>query len=270
MEPDKQQKVLIGALALLLKPLVRLLIRKHLAFPVMRDLLKQLYVEQAGELIEQDGEPPSYSRLFILTGIHRKDIKRLSETPECEQSLADNRSLGGQLIANWLAQPAYLDQQGQPRALPFSGDDQAPGFKQLVTAASKDIRPRAMLDEWLRQGIVRQQDGAIVLNRKAFVPGKDFDRLCDYFGHHIHDHLASISHNLLDEGDPMFERSVYYGRLTPASINILKQQARQQGDELLQHLNQSAMQLYQQDKDDPAATQRFRMGCYWYDEETSS
>ena len=79
--------------------------------------------------------------------------------------------------------------------------------------------------------------------------------------------MAAISHNMLDDMEPMFERSLYYGRLTPESIETLKQQAEIQGDELLQNLNLSANRLYQQDKDKPGATQRFRLGCYWFNEE---
>ncbi|MDJ0833956.1 MAG: DUF6502 family protein [Gammaproteobacteria bacterium] len=267
---NKKQATLIAALQLLLKPLIKLMIRQHLTFPMLRELLKKVYLEQATELIERDGESANFSRLFILTGVHRKDIKRLSETATDESAPSDNRSLGAQLIANWLALPEYRDEQGQPRPLAFNGNEKQPGFEQLVSQVSKDIRPRAMLDEWTRQGIVSRQDQDIVLNQTAFVPSDDFNRLCDYFGTHIHDHLAAISHNLSHDAEPMFERSVYYGRLTPQSIASLKQQAETQGDELLQQLNMTANKLYRQDKDNPEATQRFRMGCYWYDEEKSS
>ena len=149
----------------------------------------------------------------------------------------------------------------------LNGTEDAPGFDQLVSEISKDIRPRAVLDEWLRQEIITQQDDLIALNQDALVPDKDFDKMCDYFGKHIHDHLASSIHNLLGDGESMFERSVYYKRLTPESIEQLKQMATEQGDQLLQNLNQQAIQLYERERDDPAAIHRFRMGCYWYDEE---
>ena len=267
---NQKQTALVRALQLLLKPLVKLMIRQHLTFPILRELLKQVYVEQAMELIERDGETTSFSRLFILTGIHRKDIKRITETPTDHSSQTEIRSLSAQLIANWLALPEFLDEVGKPRALAFNGSDKSAGFEQLVSAVSKDIRPRAMLDEWIRQGVVTRYEDQIVLNQGAFIPNDDFDRLCDYFGAHIHDHMASISHNLVDDGEPMFERSVYYGRLTSPSIATLKQQAETQGEVLLQNLNMTANKLYQQDKNNPEATQRFRLGCYWYDEEKLS
>lgn len=267
LDHEQTHKAISKALKFLLKPLVRLLIRQQLTFPFVRDLLKQVYVEQAAELIKQDGQSVNFSRLFILTGVHRKDIKRLTEQADEEVSDAENRSLGGMLIARWLGLRQYQTDQGGPRDLALNGSEQEPGFEQLVSEVSKDIRPRAMLDEWLRQGIVTQQDEHIVLNQQAFIPSQDFEQLSDYFGKHIHDHLAASIHNLMDDGEPMFERSVYYPRLTPQSIELLKQQAQQEAGQLLQNLNQQALQLYVQDQHDPSATQRFRLGCYWYDEE---
>lgn len=261
---------IVKALRLLLKPLVRLLIRQQLSFTYIRELLKQLYVEQASELIVQDGQQVNFSRLFILTGVHRKDIKRLSEQALDEPDTADNRSLGGMLIARWLGLPKYLTAEGKPRKLPFNGSEQEPGFEQLLSEVSKDIRPRALLDEWLRQGIVSQQQDLIVLNQSAFVPSQDFTQMSDFFGKQVHDHIAASVHNLMEDGEPMLERSVYYGGLTPESIDQLKQMAETQAAELLQDLNQQALQLYVQDKDNPAATGRFRLGCYWYDEEKQS
>ncbi len=261
---------IVKALRLLLKPLVRLLIRQQLSFPFVRELLKQLYVEQAAELIEQDGQSVNFSRLFILSGVHRKDIKRLTDQADDEAETSENRSLGGMLIARWLGLPQYQTTEGKPRKLPFNGTQQEPGFEQLLSEVSKDIRPRALLDEWLRQGIVSQHQDLIELNTAAFIPTQDFAQMSDFFGKQLHDHLAASVHNLMDDGEPMLERSVYYAHLTPESIAQLKQLAEIQADELLQDLNQRALELYVQDKDNPAATGRFRLGCYWYDEEKPS
>jgi hypothetical protein len=166
--------------------------------------------------------------------------------------------------------PQYLESSGKPRNLKFSGTDEEPGFEQLVIELSKDIRPRAMLDEWLRQGLVKQEDDLISLNQEAFIPGDDFSKLSDYLGKQIHDHLASAVHNLMSDGEPKFERSVYYRNLSAESVNQLHQAARQKGAELLQNLNQQAIQLYEQDRNAEDATHRFRLGCYWYDGKTES
>ena len=261
---------LLKAVRGLLSPLARLLIQHHITFPAMRELLKTVYVETAARMIRDDGEEPSNSRLFILTGVHRKDIKRLLEAPPNGPTATFGASLGGEIIARWCARDEFIDERGQPRPLLRTGTPDEPGFEQLVTQASKDIRPRAILDEWLRQGLVSIDNERVRLNEQAFVPGDDFDTLCYYLQRNIHDHLAAATHNLRGNGDPMLERSVYYGHLSAESIQQLRAHAYSRSIDLLSELNRMAMRLHEQDQQNPAARHRFRYGCYWHEQEKSS
>lgn len=68
---QKTQGALIKAVRLLLQPLVKLLIQHHVTFPQMREVLKELYIEAAREIIQADGQKDNYSRLYVLTGVHR-------------------------------------------------------------------------------------------------------------------------------------------------------------------------------------------------------
>jgi hypothetical protein len=266
----KIQGALIKAVKLLLHPLVKLLVHHHVTFPQLRELLKDIYIEAAGEIIEGDGQEVNDSRIYILTGIHRKDIKRLREMNADQASATANLSLGGSLIARWTALPEYLNEDGIPRRLKKTGDAQEPGFDQLVTSVSKDIRPRAVLDEWVRQKIVSLEDDFVVLNQSAFVPAENFEQLCYYLGHNLHDHIATTTDNLLHQGEPLLERSVYYAKLTQESIEKLHQAANAGAMKLLTDINKEAMTLYNKDKSSKQATYRFRLGCYWYQQEVKS
>lgn len=267
---EKMQGGLIKAVKLLLHPLVKLLIHHQVTFPQLRDLLKDIYIEAAGELIEGDGQEVNYSRIYILTGVHRKDIKRLREMELDQSSAPANLSLGGALISRWTALPEYLTEDGLPRRLRKTGNEQEPGFDQLVTSVSKDIRPRAMLDEWIRQKIVSLEDDLVVLNQSAFVPAQNFEQLCYYLGHNLHDHIATTTDNLLRHGEPMLERSVYYAKLTPESVEKLHQAADVQAMKMLTDINKKAMSLHNKDKSSKQATCRFRLGCYWHQQEVKS
>jgi hypothetical protein len=264
------QGTLIKALKLFLHPLIKLLIHHNVTFPQLRELLKDIYIEAAGEIIEDDGQEVNYSRIYMLTGVHRKDIKRLRETNADQSSATTNLSLGGALIARWTALPEYLTDDGSPRRLKKTGNKQEPGFDQLVTSVSKDIRPRAVLDEWIRQKIVTLEDDLVVLNQSAFVPAQNFEQLCYYLGHNLHDHIATATDNLLHHGEPMLERSVYYARLTQASVEKLHQAADAQAMKMLTDINKKAMALHNKDKFNQQATHRFRLGCYWHQQEVKS
>jgi hypothetical protein len=266
----KTRHTLIRALKGILRPLVRLLIQHQITFPALRELLKEVYVEVANEIIQRDGEAANNSRIYILTGVHRKDIKRIFEQQPEDNAPPADLSLGGAVIASWTAKGEYLDEQGMPRALKKSGNDDEPGFEQLVASVSKDVRPRALLDEWLRQGLIKLQQDQLVLNEKAFIPSEDFEKLCFYLERNIGDHLASATHNLLKEGEPMLERSVYYGKLTAESVQQLRKQADEMAMNMLSEINQQAMRLLQADSNKANTNSRFTLGCYWHEQEKSS
>ena len=262
---NKTQTALIKAVNMLCTPLVRLLIEKGITFPQFRELMKELYVEVADEQFSLDDKKPSDSRIFVLTGIHRKDIKRIRQQSEQDnQQITSSASLSGEIIARWSSMPEYLDDKGKPRPLLKSGKGNDAGFDQLVSSVSKDVRSRVILEEWLRLNIIRLKDDYVVLNKSAFVTNKEFKEMAYYLGHNVHDHMASCVNNILEEDDPMLERSVYYASLTESSINKLKATASKKGNDLLQHLNKQAIKLYDADKDKEDATYRMRLGVYWY------
>ena len=160
--------------------------------------------------------------------------------------------------------PEYLDNKGKPSQLLKNGKGKEAGFDQLVSSVNKDVRPRVILEEWLRLNIVRLKDDYVVLNKSAFVTNKEFKEMAYYLGHNVHDHVASCVNNILEENEPMLERSVYYACLTENSVNKLKTIASKKGNDLLQHLNKQAIKLYDADKHKDDATHRMRLGVYWY------
>ncbi len=262
---NKTQAALVKAINMLCKPLIRLLIEKGITFPQFRELMKELYVEVADEHFSLDDKKPSDSRIFVLTGIHRKDIKRIRQQNEQEtQQITSSASLSGEIIARWSSMPEYLDDKGKPRPLLKTGKGKEAGFDQLVSSVSKDVRSRVILEEWQRLNIVRLKDDYVILSRSAFVTNKEFKEMAYYLGHNVHDHMASCVNNILEEGEPMLERSVYYASLTENSVNKLNAIASKKGNDLLQHLNKQAIKLYDADKHKDDATHRMRLGVYWY------
>lgn len=265
-EYSKTQVALVKAVSMLCRPLIRLLIEKGVTFPQFRELIKELYVEVADVNFALDNKKTSDSRIFVLTGIHRKDIKRIRQqlTQKEDRSVTSSASLSGEIIARWSSMPEFLGDDGKPRRLLKSEKDNTPGFDQLVSRVNKDVRPRVILDEWLRLNIVSLQEDYVVLNQAAFVTNKEFNEMAYYLGHNVHDHLASCVNNILLEDKPMLERSVYYASLTETSVNKLRAFASEQGNELLQQINKRAIKLYDADKLKKDANYRMRLGVYWY------
>jgi hypothetical protein len=218
--PGEPPRALTQAIVRLLRPLVRVLIAHGVTFPMLAKLLKDIYVGVAEEAFPLSGKVQTDSRLSLLTGVHRKDVRALRGRGRATDRPSPVVSRNAQMMALWAGDPNYLDARGRPRALPRTGG--RPSFDSLVESVSKDIRPRVVLDEWQRLGLIRIDEQARVhLNNVAFVPRHEFDDLAYYFGRNLRDHIAASGHNLGGNEPPMLERAVYYEKLTPQSIDEL-------------------------------------------------
>ncbi|MGE3335922.1 MAG: DUF6502 family protein [Rhodospirillaceae bacterium] len=259
-------KPLISALRRLLRPLVRLLIAKGVGLAALMELLKEAYVDVALNEFPVDGKKQTDSRVSLLTGVHRKDVKRLRERPTEKMAVPRSIGLGAQIVSRWLGSKETTDKKGQPLPLPRKTESRGPSFDSLVSGVSKDMRPRALLDEWLRLGVARlDEEGRVVLNRLAFVPEKGFEEKAFYFGRNIHDHLAATAHNLLEEGNPKLERSVHYTGLTDESAAELAEAAERTGMKALLEMNRLALELKEKDEGRATATRRINFGLYFFD-----
>lgn len=264
--------VLVSALKAVLRPLARLLIRERLRFPLVSELLKEVYVEVAEREFPVGGKPQTDSRVTLLTGVHRKDVKRLRERshgPDEDRDLARAAvGLGGELVARWTGDPAYLDAAGRPRPLPrLDRKEGGPSFEALVAGVSTDIRSRAVLDEWLRLGVVSvDDDDRVVLRTEAFIPAKGFEEKAAYLGRNVGDHLAAATHNLAGEGPAFLERSVHYDGISERSARILRDMAERLGMDALQALNRRAYQLAEAEKGKKDAARRINFGVYLFEE----
>jgi hypothetical protein len=244
-------------LTLLLRPLVRLLVRSGMTFPQCAELLRGLYVDVASRDLLDDPRDRTDSRISLLTGVHRKHLRSLRESgvPVHEEPL------NSQIMSRWRGTARFLDPHNQPRRLPrLPQPDDAPSFESLVRSVTTDLRARAVLDEWIRQGIVAlEPDDHVVLRDASFLlrPGQDAAA------------CANVA-RLTDEA-PFLDRSVHYDRLSPASVALLEQEGRAAAKALLVEIDRRALALAEAEDAaglDPAApTRRFNLGVYLYVED---
>jgi uncharacterized small protein (DUF1192 family) len=257
---------LVHALRSLLRPLVRLLLDYRLPFTYVAELLKGAYVEVATRELTLHDRPQTDSRVSLLTGVHRREVKRLrGELPHDEQAMPASVDFGTQLALRWTTEPPYCDPEGQPLPLPRSAaDPEVATFDRLVQSVSKDIRPRAVLDEWLRLGVaVVDTDQRICLRVGGFIPQQGFEEKAFYFGRNLRDHIATAAANLRGELPPRFERSVYYEGLSPESIEELEKRAGQLSMEVLRKINRRAAELKRRDARRKDRSGRMTLGIYF-------
>ena len=268
-ETKNKEMVLAKAISKMLKPLARLLIHQNITYVGLQNLLKRTYVEVAEENCTLVNKRITDSRISLLTGIHRGDVKRIRTEHKNQPTEKELKaSLSSQLMSVWVGHQGYLNDYGEPLDLYRNKADGAPSFEELVLSVSKDKHPRSILDEWLVQNLVEviNQDNVekIRLNKVGYIPEDDFEEKLFFAGKNIGCHLTTVAHNLENLQPTMFDRAVYYNGLTEESVQEIEKVASQRMMELLTEMNQLASQLQEQDSKKVDNRYDIHLGGYFY------
>jgi hypothetical protein len=257
---------LVAALRKILHPLIRLLLAHRLTFPFLSGLLKEIYVEVALGELAREARAQTDSRLSLMTGVHRKDVRRLRSALPFEESVPTTVSRGSQIALRWISERGYQDGDGAPLPLPRTSEDaREPSFNRLVESISKDIRPRAVLDDLLHLGVAQlDAQGRVLLRIEGFVPEEGFDEKAFYFGRSVRDHIASAAHNLLGERPPLFERCVYYEGLTAESVQELEELSGKLAMDVLRAVNRRGAALKRRDAARKERGFRVTLGAFFF------
>jgi hypothetical protein len=261
--------LLVSAIKKILRPLVKLMLSYQITYPYLIGILKSIYVDVAENEFQVDDKRPSDSRINLLTGVHRKDVKRLRAEGSQKFEIPENISIGAQLVGEWLGSKEFIDSKGKPRTLPLKpGAGKDISFDTLVRKVCKqDIRPRVILDEWLRLGIAHIENDEVVLNTGAFTPDKGFDEKAFFFGKNLQDHISAGSENLSGSRAPYFDRSVYYDNLSETSVQELEELANYLGMQALTEMNKEALSRQRGDKGQSQSKFRINFGVFNYSTE---
>ena len=255
-----------AALADLLAPLTRAMIARGMTFAAAQEAMKRALLQAA---IESEGDGVSDSRISVMTGLHRKDVKRLraDALPDHSRKTVNRAAL---VIGFWRTAPDFLDDAGGPRELPRETDADGPGFNDLVRLARLDVAPGTMLATFLDQGSVTEtEDGRYRLRADALIPAANSEELIAAYRATLSTHMQAATQNLLAGAGDLrnFDRVVRYSHLSDPAIAELSRMARDGAQKLLQEINARARELQDRDaKPDPARSPapsgRFAVGAY--------
>lgn len=264
------QSAMKAALLAVLRPLVRYLVGQGCTYGTLVDLLKMVYV---GEAIRHygapGGRPLTDSRLTLMTGIHRKEVKRLRELlagSGMDSVLRADASVASKVVALWVSRPEYRGADQRPFALPMRAE-QEPDFETLTRLAKADMRPRAILDELVRVGVARvdPEDGRIRLLRMAYVSDIEEDKLA-FLGQNVGDHLQSAVHNL-EHSPPFIERALFFDALPASVLDEVRPKLEQLGADALSQAH-AQINLAETTGKRPASSEqrRMRFGVYYFED----
>jgi Family of unknown function (DUF6502) len=248
-----------------LRPLVGLLVRQGVHYPAVAAALKPLFLEAAQHELARHGKPATDSALSLMSGVHRRDVRTLTREHIARSATApQSMSLSSEVVAQWMANPK-LAPKARPKVLPRHG--QTDSFDALVASVSRDVRPRAVLDEMLRLGVAQEtDDGGVALRHDGFAPRQALADMAAALADNLHDHAAAAAANL-DGGRNFLEQAVYADELSDASVEALRLAARQAWQSAFEAVLAKAQQRCDHDARhaEPAERQRrMRFGVYFY------
>jgi len=263
-------KALAAAILRLLRPLVRILLRNGVTYGAFADLAKWVFVDVADREFGIPGRKQTGSRISVLTGLNRKEVRRVQQidTPD-DSAVSHQYNRAARVISGWSNDKRFSDGKGTPQVLPFEGD--SPSFGALVKQYSGDMPARAVLDELLRIGAVEEEeDGRLRLLTRAYVPLGDEAGKLNILGTDVYHLISTIDYNLqLDESGSRFQRKVAYDNLPIEAIPQFRRLSAEKAQALLEELDRW---LRQHDRDanpdsEGSGRKHAGIGIYYFEED---
>lgn len=251
------------AVSRMLSPLVRLLLRHGVSHAEFCNWAKQSYVAEAARHFGMQNKPPSVSRISIVTGINRKEVKRIRELPSDVDTGVSKHNRAVRVVTGWLKDTEFLGDDNTPQVLEYGSS--ADSFNQLVKKHGGDVPARAMLDELVRVGTVSINDQKVTLLHKGYVPHESESAMLDLFATSATDLLTTLEQNLSDPAQNRLQMSVAYNRVTDEGVARFRELSSHQALQLLRGLDSV---LAEHDKDiNPEVVghgeNRVGLGIYW-------
>jgi len=216
---DDVKAQVLTAFRLMFRPLARILLRAGVTWKELTEVVKATYVEVASRDFGLQGRPTNVSRVSILTGLTRREVRRLRDLLDGADPQAFQRMNNAtRLLSGWYQDPDFSDGEGTPLLLKVEGPGAS--FQSLSKRYAGDIPATAMLKELLHVGAVKETgDGRLQARTRYYMPALlDTDAVLRS-GSVVEDLGKTVAYNLHREPDDpsRFERRATNTRI-PANV----------------------------------------------------
>ncbi len=240
-EPDSGRAYVLRACRQMLRPIARLLIKSGIVHRDLAALMREVYVEVARSEFGLRGRPTSISRTALLTGLARKEVRRISDLIDGdnpEQPAPSSQDRITRVLSGWYQDPDYTDSGGNPQAIAVDGP--APSFADLKSRYGGDVPASAMLRELLGAGTVeRVDDDKLLPTRRYFMPNPADPDYLLRAGSVIEDIGTTVMRNLHRDSDASawFERRAVNTNMRADKLHEFRRFIDNEGQEFLERVD---------------------------------
>jgi hypothetical protein len=191
---EKLKQQVLDAFLLVMRPIVRILLRYGIGYREFLEVTKTAYVDVASSDFGLRGRPTNISRVAVMTGLTRKEVKRLRDKIESGESRITVKTTPlADVLHHWHSEDEFIDSSGAPMTLPFNGED---SFSALVKRFGGDIPAGAMRTELKRVGAVKEDnDGNLTVTSRALEPASGHQKLLTQLVHGAYAMLTNVAYN---------------------------------------------------------------------------
>ena len=243
---------LIIAVRMMLKPLLKLLVSQGVTHGDFSEAAKDVYVEVAIRHFEE-GTRVNQSKIAILTGLTRKEVKNVIDRAISAESHNKNYSRPSRVLAGWHSDPKYIGPYGVPLEIPYeTPGNEGPSFCALVRTYSGDMAPRPMLKELIRVGaVVELENKTYKAIRRDFEAEALSPELVERLGRIGQYFFSTTSANIekKEQGSGYFDRRVYTTEgLTRRSLEEFDFYVKDRGQDFLEEIDNWFVSMEKKDR----------------------
>lgn len=255
------QQSLQNSLRKILRAMIRILLRNGISYGEFDQIARQSFVDVAFRDFAPSGKKQTISNVAILTGLNRKEVKKLHDIGEQgtgEGGRQYNRAV--RVLGGWINDPRFLRKDGNPRDLDYEGEA---SFSELVRLYSGDMPVAAMQKVLTNSGNIRfTNDNRLRLLSHAYLPSDDAEEKLAILGSDTAELIETIDFNLTAvRQDLRFQRKASNQKVAPDAIPEIKQYMRLKGQAFLEEVD---LYLSQHETSDDASVE-IGVGLYYHE-----
>lgn len=269
MQDNIKQRVL-DAFLLVMRPVVRILLRYGIGYREFAEVTKTAFVDVASSDFGLRGRPTNISRVAVMTGLTRKEVKRLRDKIATgEESALVKTTPFFDVMHHWHAQSEFTDASGNPRPLQFSGGEFS--FADLVKRYGGDIPAGAMRTEMKRVGVVREDEsGRLNVVKRFFRSESDHEALVTVLVHSVYTLLSNVAHNFDPNSNdsPWIQRVAFTLALRNSDTKQLRRISRDRIEDFVESIDDIiiAYESLQDEGADSDEKNIVAVGVYYFEE----
>lgn len=235
---DTAKNNVLSALLKALRPIARFLMKSGIGYREFAEISKSAFVDVATSDYGLRGRPTNISRVAVMTGLTRKEVKRLREKINAHSQIDVPRVIPpAEIIEKWHNDPEFLNSSGKPSVLNFEGP--SPSFADLVKKYGGDIPPGAMRTELKRVGAVAEdQEGRLTVRTKYFRPSQREEELQHALSEDLYGLALTIGHNITADADASWvQRTAMSTRIRREDTTRVRRISQERATEFVESVN---------------------------------